>query len=240
MDRVIGTAPLEDHSDTDDRELISSDDDESEDEQEEAKEDAQTDLAAAPPPQVNPHTTQDPADLEELWQRTRDSRDKIYFIRHTPWGDNRERWYAVQIDIAETNAELARKEGRYKAKWLTANAEDSRKKPLRDCRYWPCIHKFMDRTSDTFGPMILLHPNRVQAHLKTGTTGWYQQTINLWQQRLTGPFNYWINNSKPRAIHYLINPDEWHTLQQKLATTDITDDTEGIHPIYLVQPANII
>ena len=79
---------------------------------------------------------------------------------------------------------------------------------VKECTYWPEIHEFK-RDGETMGPIVPTKPSKVE-HLLTKKPFrfmWYQDTINLFDCQLVGPFDF-VNG-------YHVPPDVWKTLQEK-------------------------
>ena len=78
---------------------------------------------------------------------------------------------------------------------------DSKKKKVKDCAYWPEIHEFK-RDGQTMGPIVPVKPVKVGKLLtdKPHRYMWYQDTINLFQNRVVGPFDFEAGNRVPDAV----------------------------------------
>lgn len=59
----------------------------------------------------------------------------------------------------------AKTEGYYPVRFLIPHHEDSRKRPLQNCRYWPKVH--LIRRNGTMGAITPIRPGRVQKVLDT-------------------------------------------------------------------------
>ena len=60
-----------------------------------------------------------------------------------------------------------------------------------DCAYWPEIHEFK-RDGETMGPIVPTKPSKVEHLLSTKSYRfmWYQDTINLFNASIAGPFDF--------------------------------------------------
>jgi hypothetical protein len=141
-------------------------------------------------------------------------------------------WHLVQVDTEETNNRQAKRVGEYHVKYYVRNAMDSRKRLVRNCRYWPFIRE-IKQPSGEFGDIIVLRPNKVEETLakKPYTRGWYQDTVNLAEKGIIGPFNF-SQNSKNESD--CIHPDIWRELEEseevKSGSVDI-DDLNRVTPL---------
>jgi hypothetical protein len=94
------------------------------------------------------------------------------------------------VDEEETNWRRAKAEGVYHVKYYVKCYADSRKHKGKDCVYWPEIHVFKS-DGETMGPMVPVKPGQKVENLlnnKANRYMWYQDTINLFDCMLVGPF----------------------------------------------------
>jgi hypothetical protein len=164
--------------------------------------------------------------LKELWKDIQDSANKLFIIQR-PDERNRQApasWHLVQVDSEETNNRQAKRIGEYHVRYYVRNALDSRKRLVRNCRYWPLIRE-IKQPSGEFGDIIMLRPNKVDEVLakRQYTRGWYQGKVNLAEQAIIGPFNFSIDQNEQNRIH----PDIWQELEEceevKTGNVDIRD-----------------
>jgi hypothetical protein len=164
--------------------------------------------------------------LKELWKDIQDSANKLFIIQR-PDERNRQApasWHLVQVDSEETNNRQAKRIGEYHVRYYVRNALDSRKRLVRNCRYWPLIRE-IKQPSGEFGDIIMLRPNKVDEVLakRQYTRGWYQGKVNLAEQAIIGPFNFSIDQNEQNRIH----PDTWQELEEceevKTGNVDIRD-----------------
>ena len=173
------------------------------------------------------HTTND------LWTHICESEDKLFFIRHQHTGDNLERWDLVQVDMDETDPQQARHQGIYHVRWYIQEYRDSKKYPIKQCRFWPNIH---DMIGEEMGKLVTISPKRAQRYLQTHNASWYQMSIPLFRQRLVGPFNFHTDTQTRPKRYNMIAVPQWDQLAQILQTLDIHDTTNNTVPITLVTP----
>jgi hypothetical protein len=109
--------------------------------------------------------------LKELWKDTQDSADKIFIIQR-PHETNKHApasWHLVQVDPEETNNRQAKNIGEYHVKYYVRNVIDSKKRLVRNCRYWPLIRE-IKQPSGEFGDIVVLQPNKVEETLALNLT----------------------------------------------------------------------
>jgi hypothetical protein len=77
---------------------------------------------------------------------------------------------------------------------------DSRRLKVRNCRYWPELHEFK-QDGVTMGPMIPTKPSKVDKLLleQPHKVMWYQDTINLFEHKIVGPFDFVDNEQNASA-----------------------------------------
>jgi hypothetical protein len=126
-----------------------------------------------------------------LVEAVRKSKDKLFFIVRQRPGWKLNSWHLVQVDEDETNWKKARSEGVFHVRYFVRALADSKKKKGRDCAYWPEIHEFK-RDGQTMGPIVPTKPVKVEHLLSTKPFRymWYQDTINLFENSIVGPFDF--------------------------------------------------
>jgi hypothetical protein len=154
---------------------------------------------------------------KELWNDVRSSVDKLFIIKRRTETNKRDDWHLVQLDLDETNNRQARTVGEYHVRYYVRHFGDAKKRLVRNCRFWPLIREL--KPDGSFGDIIVLRPNKVEETLKKKpyTRGWYQDTMNLAEEGLVGPFNF----STLQRETYRIDHDIWKALEQ------CSDVTEG-------------
>jgi hypothetical protein len=129
--------------------------------------------------------------LRDLWRSIKASKDKLFFIRHSV-GSFQDKWFLVQVDLDETDPQLALQFGRYHCRWYIRHCEDSHKELTRRCRFWPEIHEVQDGVLST---MLAVRPDKVLKFLKSrNDVAWYQLDVDLAEHKLVGPFNFLPKN----------------------------------------------
>jgi hypothetical protein len=165
--------------------------------------------------------------LKELWKDTQDSADKLFIIQR-PHETNKHApasWHLVQVDPEETNNRQAKNIGEYHVKYYVQNVIDSKKRLVRNCRYWPLIRE-IKQPSGKFGDIVVLRPNKVEETLarKPYTRGWYQGTVNIAEQGIIGPFNFSIDQTEGQ---HRVSQDIWKALERskevKSGSVNISD-----------------
>ena len=151
----------------------------------------------------------------------------MFFIKHIIDSTQTMRWYVVQAKLDDDDDEATRDEGNYRVWFYIREHANSKSRQLRNCRYWPEVHQL--RPNGTLGPVVPIRPGRVDATLQQQPNKYkvYEQTINLLEHALVGPFDFAV----PR--HYQNEPhriafEEWEDLksaakQYNLDTTNIEE-----------------
>ncbi len=127
----------------------------------------------------------------DLVKEVKKSKDKLFIIRRARPGYRLSGWYIVQVDDQETNWRQAKDEGIYHVRFFVRALADSRHLKVRNCKYWPELHEFK-RDGVTMGPMIPTKPSKVDKLLleRPHKVMWYQDTINLFEHKIVGPFDF--------------------------------------------------
>jgi hypothetical protein len=108
----------------------------------------------------------------------------------------------VQVDEEETNWRKAKAEGVYHVKYYVKCYADSKKHKGKDCAYWPEIH-VLKSDGETMGPMVPAKPGRKVENLlnnKANRYMWFQDTINLFDCMLVGPFDFEPGHKVPQQV----------------------------------------
>jgi hypothetical protein len=133
--------------------------------------------------------------LLSLWNLTVKSKDKLFFIsRHEP-GQVKGEWHLIQVDQDDTNEKAAKQTGKYHIRYYIRQETDAKQKKIRECKHWPLLRELY--TGGYLGPIIQIRPTKVETHLERNPTTiiWYQDTINLFDLKLVGPFNFQNNTN---------------------------------------------
>jgi hypothetical protein len=127
----------------------------------------------------------------DLVKEVKKSKDKLFIIRRARPGYRLSGWYLVQVDDQETNWRQAKDEGVYHVRFFVRALADSRRLKVRNCKYWPELHEFKC-DGVTMGPMIPTKPSKVDKLLleRPHKVMWYQDTINLFEHKIVGPFDF--------------------------------------------------
>jgi hypothetical protein len=188
------------------------------------------------PNSANEQTQQ--ARAHKLYKQIRKSRDRLFFIKHTVDTTNTPRWFVVQAKLEIDDTERMRNEGYYNVWFYIREHANSKTRKQRNCRYWPEVHQL--RQNGTLGPIVPIRPGKVENILQQRSDKYrvYQQTINLCEHALVGPFNF----AEPRDYQQEANCiafEEWEELK-----TDSTGTRRGYqrhrrnHPTTLIQRRN--
>mmetsp|Transcript_13167 Transcript_13167/g.31418 ORF Transcript_13167/g.31418 Transcript_13167/m.31418 type:complete len:1848 (-) Transcript_13167:281-5824(-) len=150
-----------------------------------------------PPPTTKPSniTTREtlPRKLEllSLYERIKASKHKLFAIAQEEEHQPLRAWYIVQVDIEETNEELAKSIGQYHCRWHIPKPPNSNPTTsITTWKFWPLVKEF---TSDgTYGDTKYVSPNKVERYLHQNYTryAWYQKEINLAEDGIEGPFEF--------------------------------------------------
>jgi hypothetical protein len=111
-------------------------------------------------------------------------------------------WHLVQVDEDKTNWRKAKAEGVYHVRYYVKSFADSKKFKGRECAYWPEIHEFK-QDGVTMGPIVPTKPGRKVEKLlsnKANRYMWYQDTINLFDCMLEGPFDFEAGHKVPQQV----------------------------------------
>jgi hypothetical protein len=166
-----------------------------------------------------------------LYKATRKSRDKLFFIKHTIDSTSTQRWYVVQVKLQDDDTENTRNEGKYNVWFYIREHANSKERQLRNCRYWPEIHKI--RPNGMLGEIVPVRPGRVTAILTDQQKKYrvYEKTINLCESALVGPFDF----AHPRHYQNESNRiafEEWEELKSAARHHDLdVSNIEEIIPL---------
>jgi hypothetical protein len=139
---------------------------------------------------------------KQLVNAVRASKDKLFLIFWLRPGYKLRSWHLVQVDKEETNWRKAKAEGVYHVKYYVKCYADSKKHKGKDCAYWPEVHVFKS-DGETMGPMVPAKPGRKVENLlnnKANRYMWYQDTINLFDCMLVGPFDFEPGHKVPQQV----------------------------------------
>jgi hypothetical protein len=169
--------------------------------------------------------------LKELWTEINASVDKLMIVKRKSKPTEREGWHLVQVDLDETNERQARKMGEYHVKYYVRHYADSKKRLVRNCKFWPLIREL--KPDGSFGDILVIRPNKVEETLakKVYTRGWYQEPVNIAENGLAGPFNFSTIDEETHRISETV----WKTVEDseeaKSGRVDI-DDLSQITPLH--------
>jgi hypothetical protein len=167
----------------------------------EQKRQRQSNPAPTPTKRVKIIENKTPAEyLRELWKEINASTDKLFFIKRQDPGNQQADWHLIQIDEDETDPQKAKRLGEYHARYYIREYENSKKRRVMDCRYWPLIREL--RADGNFGAIVMIRPNKVEEILakKPYTRGWYQHGVNIAEDGIVGPFNFDTINGEANRI----------------------------------------
>ena len=150
---------------------------------------------------------------KQMVTETKQSKDKLFFISRQRANHKKHMWFLVKVDEDETNWKRAKSEGVYHVMFYIRCLADSKKKKIRECAYWPNIHEFK-RDGVTMGPIVPTKPSKVEHLLssKPWRFMWYQDTLNIFESRLVGPFDFMDGYKVPtEAWDKLLKADNVYT-----------------------------
>jgi hypothetical protein len=127
---------------------------------------------------------------KHLAKETKESKDKLFFVLRQRPGHQKNSWHLIPVDREETDWNKAKQGGVYHVRFYVRCLKDSKKVKVRECAFWPEIHEFK-RDGVTMGPIVPTKPSKVEHLLmnKPFRYMWYQDTINLFDSLLVGPFD---------------------------------------------------
>ncbi len=171
--------------------------------------------------------------LNKLMREVRSSEDRLFIIAFKPPGAAFETWYVVQVDLDRCSVTAMRDYGTYRCRWYVRHWDDARRYPIRECRFWPEIHKC--DPDGTPGPIVPVKPFRVQRYLDTNPDHiWYQHDVCLSECRLAGPFDR-AKMARPGSREqqdYRIPNAVWLQLREAATARDIsTENLDQITPL---------
>ena len=166
-----------------------------------------------------------------LYRKTLRSRDKLFFIRHNPDNDTRYKWHLAQARLAADDTTECREQGEYRIRFFIREPSTSSTRTLRNCRYWPEIHR--RQPDGTMGQRIPIRPGKADTLLTTSPNHYmpYEIELNLLQHGIVGPFDF----AHPRDYNQEANRiafEHWEELKDKAEQYHInTDNVEQIIPL---------
>ena len=166
------------------------------------------------------------------------SNDKLFFIKYTPSGTMRPRWYLVQIDLIST-AELNPKwkeTGQYFCVFLARHPTDKDKSD-EFARWWPDWYRYSrcKRTNDIiYGDRVLFRPSVIPSSSKY--IQWAEE-FDLTQptERLIGPFNFESINATNRTRNK-VTKEKWLELFDICNELAILPPTSGSSNKHILPP----
>ena len=167
-----------------------------------------------------------PLRLNLLYEKIRQSKDKLFIIAQEEEGNMQKTWYVVQVDPddEDTNTIVAKENGIYHCKWYFKNPTHANKLRTRDCAFWPLI-KQLDR-SDNYKATIPIAPRRVETQMnRKANLRWYQKPVNLGDEAVSGPFNFTEDHKIPNK--------NFEELKRKAHENDIdASDVDEVVPTF--------
>ncbi|KAL7570091.1 hypothetical protein ACA910_017122 [Epithemia clementina (nom. ined.)] len=174
-------------------------------------------------------TTKDPA---VLFRRIQTSRDKLFFIRHNPPTTFVPRWYLVQVQYATFDHVHAMATGKYLVRWQVRHINDSHSKLVRECRFWPEIHRL--KPNQLLGTMINVAPHKAEAFLSRHHTAYapFEMEVNLIYRAIVGPFNFQAPCPQNLNHTHTIDPVHWQLLKDRALQFHVpTQDIDTVQPL---------
>ena len=87
----------------------------------------------------------------------------MLFIRFKPKGASSYTWTVVQVDMEETDERKAKSKGVYRCRWFRPHPDDTKRKAIRECRFWPVVHRI--DSDGFFCEQHIISPEKVHAFL---------------------------------------------------------------------------
>jgi hypothetical protein len=144
----------------------------------------------------------------------------LFFIKREHHGGQLAKWFLVQVDINETDPQEAVQVGRYHCRWYIRHVDDSFKEKTRFARFWPEVHELRD---GVLGKIVVVRPDKVRklTEQKKARLAWYQDKVDLVNDRLVGPFDFMPVTTRQRKQN-LIDNEYWAELLTFSETVDTT------------------
>ena len=158
---------------------------------------------STPPPSASTSSsstpTLNPSISPSLHDSILASHDKLFFIKYTPTGAIKERWYLIQIDLESTedaNLDPIRTQNY----WCVFHAKhvNDEKKSDELARWWPLWYEYTtgDDGIITYGKRILFRPDQLPSEEKYVQ---WAESFHLPSIQLLGPFDFLPINSSNRT-----------------------------------------
>ena len=106
--------------------------------------------------------------LKQTWKEMNESVDKLMIIKRQDKTNHQKSWYLVQVDLEETNERRARKTGEYHVRYYVQHYADSKKRLVRNCKFWPLIRVL--NVNGDFGDIVVIRPAKVEDTLNKRVT----------------------------------------------------------------------
>mmetsp|Transcript_12566 Transcript_12566/g.17828 ORF Transcript_12566/g.17828 Transcript_12566/m.17828 type:complete len:137 (-) Transcript_12566:439-849(-) len=129
----------------------------------------------------------------------------------------------VQVDKEETNERQAKIYGEYHIRYYLQQDAGAKKKKVRLCQHWSLINEL---NADRYiGAIVQITPGKVRRIFDKHPLKyvWYQHTITLAEQIITGPFDFGKTQS------YMIDQKQWKELMDK--ADDFRVDASNVNKI---------
>jgi hypothetical protein len=142
--------------------------------------------------------------LKQTIDATGSAKPVLFVIQQEREGYKLNEWHIVEIDReawTDTTRRRAEITGQVHVKYWIRNHGDAARKTVSECKYWPNVHSFKPNGS-TLGPMKPVSPGKVDKLLQQFPERhfWYQNTINLASDIVTGPFHFGSGYTVPTNI----------------------------------------
>jgi hypothetical protein len=150
-----------------------------------------------PPPSTTP--VPNPPTLPSLHESILASRDKLFFIKYTPTGTFKERWYLIQIDL-ESTEDASLDPIQTQNYWCVFHAKHSNDENKSDelARWWPLWYEYTTGNDNiiTYGKRILFRPDQLPNGDKYVQ---WAESFHLPSIQLLGPFDFLPINTSNRT-----------------------------------------
>ena len=192
-----------------------------------------------PVPESEEYISVDP-DAAALLRKIQRSHDKLFFIKFTPAGTMRPKWYLIQVDLEATNEVNPKYEenGIYYCGFLAKHCNDNGKSD-EFARWWPDWYEYTTCTETEdiiFGDRVLLPPHRTPDGDKY--VQWAEELkLSDDAHFLHGPFNF-EKISVANRTRSKVGGKDWRKCYDLCLTLNILPPTTGSQTANIPNPKN--
>jgi len=180
-----------------------------------------------PPEPTTPLPPSQPS-TPSLHESIINSRDKLFFIKYTPNGTVRERWYLIQIDL-EATEDAKLDPIQTQTYWCVFHAKhaNDEKKSDEIARWWPLWYEYTTSEDNviTYGKRILFRPDHLPSSEKYIQ---WAEPFHLPSIHLFGPFDFLPIDSSNRTKNIVPLPI-WRSFRDICIDLYLEPPTFGAH-----------